>query len=273
MSFRLYEEGAASAQPVELYHWSHAGSAYRYTSDQEARSHAGASYAPAPITREALAQGDAIERAELKVTLTADHPVAALFVAGPPADRVHLTLYRLHASDPAGEVLSAWAGRVRSCTWAGGEVVLLHEPVFTALRRPGLRRTWGLQCPHVLGDYWCGVDLASYALSDTITRVAGLVVTLPDAGSKPNGYWAAGVCAVTIGGVLHRVMIDRHTGTRLTLHMPVQGLAAGQTATITPGCDHSLKGPGGCITRFGNALNYGGFPWTPVTSPYGSRIY
>jgi len=275
MTYAAKETGIATAQPVELYRWTHAAEAYRYTSAQGAQVLDTYSFEPAVVRRGAISQGDEINRALLEVTVPKDHPVALLFSLGPPVDRVLLTLWRRHATDADAEAVVAWQGRVLSCEWSGVQAVLRHEPVWTAVRRTGLRRTWGYSCPHVLGEAACGVDLGDFDATCTVSSVSGVTVVATGADAQANGYWVGGMLSrydPATGRTL-RTMIVGHSGTTLRLLAPL-ALVAGDAVTLTPGCDHSLDGAGGCVTRFDNAANFGGFPWTPKSSPYGgAAIY
>lgn len=273
MSYTRAEQSAAGA-PVELYRWLYGTLAYHYTSAQEAQSYLGETFEPAPIRRGAISQGDAIERAALEVAVAQDHPVATLFRAATPAQRVTVTLWRRHLSDVDAEYIVLWQGRVRACIWEEATARLVHEPVWTTLRRSGLRRTWGRTCPHVLGDAECRVDLGDYEVSGTVARLSGLTVRVSAASGYPVGYFAGGTLAATVGGVPWRVMVTAHRGDKLTLHLPIPGLAAGATLALTPGCSHTWSGAAGCRERFGNGLNYGAFPFMPRLSPHGgTRLY
>jgi uncharacterized phage protein (TIGR02218 family) len=270
MTYAVAETGIATAQPVELYRWTHAAESYRYTSAQADQVLSTQVYTAAPLSRGAISQGEEIARAALEVTVPQDHPVALLFSLGPPVDRVLLTLRRRHATDADAEAVVIWQGRVLSCEWSGVSALLRHEPVWTALRRSGLRRTWGLQCPHLLGSTGCGVDLADFQAAGTVAAVSGVAVQVAAAAGQADGYWYGGMLESyqPATGRTLRAMILGHTGDDLTLHIPL-ALVPGDAVTLTPGCDHSLDGAGGCVARFDNAVNFGGFPWTPQTSPYG----
>lgn len=273
MSFDAYERSAAGT-PIELYRWMRGSDAYHYTSAQTAQSHLGEDFEPAVITRGAIAQGGSIERAAMHVRLPQDHAIPALFRAGVPADRVLLTIWRRHSTDPDAETIVIWQGRVRACVWEGAEATLTHEPIWTTLRRSGLRRTFGRTCPHVLGDDQCGVDLGEYEVSGTVAGINRLRLTIAAAAAYPDGYFAGGMLSTTVGAVNWRAMILRHKAKVLTIHMPLPGLTLGQSVHLTPGCDHTFNGAGGCIKRFANPLNHGGFPFTPWLSPHGgTRLY
>ena len=273
MSYDAYERSAAG-EPVELYRWLYGDIAYHYTSAQADQSYLGETFAAAPIRRGAISQGDTIERASLEIAVAQDHPVATLFRASTPAQRVTATLWRRHLADADAEYIVLWQGRVRSCIWEEATARLVHEPIWTTLRRAGLRRTWGRTCPYVLGDDECRVNLATYTVSGTVASLSGLTAKVSAASGYPAGYFAGGTLAVTVGGVPWQVMILAHRTDTLTLHLPIPGLAAGASVALTPGCSHTWTGAAGCRERFGNGVNFGAFPFTPRLSPHGgTRLY
>jgi hypothetical protein len=200
MTYLAQETGGATGQPIELYQWTHASETYRYTSAQSDQTAGGATFTAAPVMRGTVSQGEEINRAALEVTVPQDHPVALLFSAGPPVDRVLLTIWRRHATDPLAEVVVLWQGRVLSCEWAGANAVLSHEPVWTAIRRTGLRRTWGYQCPHLLGSAPCGVNLVSYAIAGTVDSVSGPALVVVAAAGAPDGHWVGGMLTASKAG-------------------------------------------------------------------------
>ena len=55
------------------------------------------------------------------------------------------------------------------------------------------------------------------------------------------------------------------SGGAVTLSAPIPGLKAGDAFEAYPGCDHTLST---CADKFGNQLNYGGFPYIPVKNPF-----
>lgn len=270
MTYDARETGTATAQPVELYRWQHAAESYRYTSGQAAELLDSYSYLPAAIERGAIAQGDEIARAALEVTVPARHPVAHLFALGPPVDRVLLTIWRRHTGDPDAQAVVIWQGRVLSCEWSGVQAVLRHEPMLSSLQRSGLRRTWGLSCPHVLYGPACRLSAAAWRVVGTVASVSGASVGVAAAAGYADGHFAGGWLAREDGatGRTYRAMVIGHTGSALTLHIPLP-LAAGDAVWMYPGCDRTMAT---CDGRFANILNFGGFPWTPKQSPYGGAL-
>jgi uncharacterized phage protein (TIGR02218 family) len=269
MAYDTLEGSVSGAQPVELYRWQHAAEVVAATSADAEQTHEGVTYTPAAIERGAVVQGDDIQRADLDVVVPAAHPVAALFSLGPPVDRVLLTVYRRHAGD--AETVPVWRGRVLSCEWSGIQARLRHEPQWTAIRRAGLRRVYGYTCPHVLYGSACGVVASGRAVAGTVATVSGVAVTVAAAAGYADGWFRGGYLLMVAAGTgrQYRAWILAHAGAALTLHLPL-ALVAGDAVTMYPGCDRSLDT---CTAKFANAVNFGGFPWTPSKSPHKVTIY
>lgn len=124
----------------------------------------------------------------------------------------------------------------------------------------------------LLGAGPCQVDLGAYSAAGAVATVAGVAVSVAAAAGQADGYWSGGMIehADLATGRILRAMIIGHAGSALTLHIPL-ALVPGDAVTLVPGCDHSLDT---CAAKFANAANFGGFPWTPKTSPYGgATIY
>ncbi len=265
MAFDLLEKSAANGAPVELYEFTLGPNHWRYTSADEDQVMNGQTYTRAPVRRSKLEFSEELNRANLKIHLQRDNPVADLFRLYPPGAVVLVRVWRRHRGD--GEFVLLWHGRVLNCEFVGGEAVLHTEPALTSLRRNGLRRFYQRQCPHVLYGPACRVAQSSYRASGALTVVSGAHVELTAAGLQADGYYAGGILSWgSQSGVVESRIILSHVGTALTLAAPIQDLAVGDTVDIYPGCDHTLAT---CDTRFGNADNYGGWPFIPGKNPFG----
>jgi len=265
MTFDTLEKSAIDGAPVELYEFTIGPNHWRYTSGDENQVLNGLTFKREPLKRSKLEIGEEINRANLKIHLPRDNPVADLFRLYPPGAVMLVRIWRRHRGDADAVLL--WHGRVLNCEFAGGEAILHSEPALTSLRRNALRRFWQRQCPHVLYSTSCKVSQSAYKISDQASAVNGTQVDVPAAAGQADGYYAGGIFSWgNPSGVVESRIILSHTGTTLTLAAPIHDLVAGDTVDISPGCDHTLST---CTGRFGNAENYGGWPYIPRKNPFG----
>jgi len=131
-----------------------------------------------------------------------------------------------------------------------------------ALGQP-IGRIFGHGCDAVLGDRRC---------TRAITPVAAATATVTDArrftalgfAAYAGGWFTNGKLTFTSGANAGRAMeVKRHTlsGAVATFELwqaMSEPIAAGDSFTVTPGCDHSFAT---CKTKFSNAANFRGFPY------------
>ena len=79
--------------------------------------------------------------------------------------------------------------------------------------------------------------------------------------AKPVGWFVGG--RLTAAGAQRLIVAS--SGGAVTLSAPIPGLTAGDAFDAYPGCDHTL---GTCASKFGNQLNFGGFPYIPQKNPF-----
>ena len=124
-------------------------------------------------------------------------------------------------------------------------------------------RRYRATCGADLGDARCRVDLSAW-------RGTGRVLALPEpatlrvalGGGVADGLFTGGRLAWT-GGANAGLSADLrlHAGDLVELwEAPPRPVAAGDTFTLTAGCDKRLST---CRDRFGNAVNFQGFPHMP----------
>lgn len=130
-------------------------------------------------------------------------------------------------------------------------------------------RLYTATCSADLGDARCTVDL-----TDAAFHGGGAVVSLAGASAFrvsglddfDDGWFAAGKFTVTAGAnagfavevKTHRVALD---GVLIELwQAPPEPVAVGDTFTLTAGCDKRFST---CRDRFGNGVNFRGFPAIP----------
>ena len=125
----------------------------------------------------------------------------------------------------------------------------------------------------------CGLEITGHWQTGTVSAIAGggAVVTIPEAASQPDGWYRGGVLRF---GLQLGFEIG-HAGAVLTLSRPmpelVSALGTPQTDPVTgdplpvlidsaPGCDLRAAT---CAQKFGNLLNFCGFPEIPGGNSFG----
>jgi uncharacterized phage protein (TIGR02218 family) len=112
----------------------------------------------------------------------------------------------------------------------------------------------------------CGIDRGTYFVDGTITYVLTPKLKFKIANTgRPDSWGTNGFVKFTSGnnnGLTYEVKI--HTvasdpiGESIELFLPCIGaIAVGDTYELTAGCDHTLAT---CQAKFGNVINFGGFP-------------
>ncbi len=125
------------------------------------------------------------------------------------------------------------------------------------------RNRYQIGCIHGLYDVGCGADRAALTHSGVVASAAVNAVTW--ASDPTSGAFASlglGVITMTSGaanGSTRTILSASSTG--VTLMYPFyEALTAGDTFTVTFGCDKTLAT---CSGRFSNTAHYRGFPYTP----------
>lgn len=283
MTYASIESSPAEGRPYFLYQFVEGDQVWRFTSRAEDWISASSGGDTITWDRAAVAHGNVvqtseIERGRLELTWPLSHPFARRFLAPMGNTPVTLTIFRGH-EQVLGETVAHWKGRVVGAEVEGQRIILNCESVFSTLRRAGVRAKYQRLCRHALYGRGCGLDIALSWLTGTVTATAngGSMVTIPEAASEPNGWYRGGV--LRFGAQLG--FITGHTAAAITLSRPMPELAAALTmpefdpdtgdplpvlADIAPGCDLRATT---CAAKFGNLLNFGGFPEIPGRNPFG----
>lgn len=266
MTYDARERSAQDGRPVEIYTWARGATLWRFTSADRDQVVAGDTYASHVIRRNSIEQGSEMNRSALKLTVPRDFPIAELYRVAPPTEVVAVTLRRFHAGD--GELATLWTGRVVNVAWSDdlSQATITHEPIYTSLRRTGLRRLYGRLCPHVLYGPACRADRDEFGVLGAVVTVGPATASAPEWAAFPAGYFDGGYLEWPEGGGLERRFIVAHSGDTLTLDRRAPGLAQAALATAYPGCEHTLAA---CQSKFDNVPNYGGQPFIPEKSPFG----
>ena len=119
-------------------------------------------------------------------------------------------------------------------------------------------------CRTRLGSALCGVTLASFTVTGTLTGVTSQQAFTDTARAEADDYFAEGVLTWTGGsnaGLSYRVRA--YASDTFTLAVPpVLPVQVGDTYSVRAGCRKRLDED--CITKFDNALNFQGEPHRPT---------
>jgi uncharacterized phage protein (TIGR02218 family) len=265
MSYNTQETGAQTGAPVELYEFRHGPNYYRYTSADADMVRGTKTYEAVPLSRNSIEATQELARQALKISCAATLPILSLFRLAPPSDVITVTVYRMHRGD--AESIIVWMGRILNVTWRGQQAEIHCESVHTSIKRPGLRRMYQKQCPHVLYSSQCGASESEYRAQLSVAGVSGLNVTVNGLSAFAAEYFAGGYIEwVNFSGVTERRAIRSSSGNVLVINFQPFGLDAGMSVDVYPGCDHTLAT---CANKFENSLNYGGMPYIPTKNPFG----
>lgn len=259
MSYNTRETSVAAGQPVELYRFALGQRAWTVTSGREAITYQSESYQPALIRRSDIEQSPEFARNGIDLDCARDFDVAQLFAAARPNGVVSLTVFRNHLG--SDEYITWWKGRVAAVIFSGSTAKIRCESIFTALKRPGLRAHYQMTCRHALFDAGCGLNNQAYKIIGTVGSLSGLNVASGAFLSLPSGWLAGGY--LRLSGMPR--MITHHVGDTITLSAVLPGLAVGMQFEAFAGCDRTFAT---CQSKFGNAINFGGFPWIPIKNPF-----
>jgi uncharacterized phage protein (TIGR02218 family) len=219
------------------------------------------------MSRNAIEATNEMARGALNINCARTLPLLEMFKFAPPGDVVTVSLYRLHRGET--EAITAWMGRVLNVTWRGLEAVLHCESVYTSIKRPGLRRMYQKQCPHVLYSTPCGLDRNDHVVAASVASINGLNLTLNGIGAYASGSFNGGYVEWEAPqGQFERRAIREHAGSVVTVNFQALGLSPLQEIFLYPGCDHTMAT---CSSKFSNLENYGGFPYIPAKNPFGGN--
>lgn len=206
-----------------------------------------------------------VDELEVQAILNSDSITEADLVAG-LWDHAEVRVFYVDWANPTAGALKmrrGWLGTVS--TGRSQFQAELHGLLAKAQQNVG--RQYDAACDADLGDARCGVDLDALAVAGTVTSSAnrasfiatGLINDIPNYYENGVVTWATGENA----GL--RMEVRNSTGgtgdIALFLPMPFN-IEAGDTFTITPGCNKSIQH---CVGKFDNVVNFRGFPHIPTT--------
>ena len=271
MSYLVSEDSVDLGEPYFLYLFDNGSAApTRLTSEPTVLTRMSEVWHPSPVAHEQVERTGNIEKQSLTLTFPLSDVYAQTLLA--PAMLVtSVTVWRGHRNDVSEELRVYWRGRVVGAKDKPRVIAVEVESIFTSMRRPGLRARYQRNCRFALYGDGCTLTRSDFEVPGTVTAVAGLVLTVPEAATVAASEYHGGI--VNWGGLFR--FIGNHSGDQLTLTAEILGLSdalallGAVQVLLAPGCNLSLDR---CTDRFANNLNHGGFSWLTNTNPFETRI-
>jgi uncharacterized phage protein (TIGR02218 family) len=211
------------------------------------------------ICRTEVDQNGEASSGNIAVTLDLENPVAQLLAAG-PNQVVNLTVFCGH--DGESEVGCAFTGRVSTPKFSETcEITCESRQATWKQQIPSL--VFQNQCPLRWGGPRCGVTKDNYRVPAAIEAINGLVLSSPAFAAHADGWFRGGW--VELNGVLR--MITGHTGSDITLLVPMPGISLGAQVVAFPGCPGTEEA---CRVKFSNLDQHLGCCRIPGINPFGT---
>ena len=278
------EFSSVLSRPVNLYefairrdgYWEyHRYSGTKKTEQFTTDSWEGASvndFTPEHISHGRMKQNfESVYDIDLEVTVPKENAIAKIFRGTSPQRTVWLKIFS--AQRGSSDVKAIWVGRIRHGELISGTATkLLAEPIGTMVKRGGLRMNCQTMCNHFLYSPACGISVTdpNFTLpSCTIQNGSKLedgIIICDQLATKENEWFKHGFIELND----HFYMVTYHQGSKIKLFNPVENGELGQVFSISAGCDHEFKT--GCMKKFKNHINFGGFPWMPDDDPYTTGV-
>lgn len=178
-------------------------------------------------------------------------------------DEAAVTVFRVDWTEPEHRY-AAWRGEI-------GETRRGALAFEAELRAPSHRltqttgRVYSRRCDADVGDARCGADLddPAFKASGTVVEATGARAFEASglAAFAPDWFSRGRLTFETGGNAGLSFEVAAQAGAALTLRRPPpQGVAEGDAFTVTAGCDKRFAT---CREKFGNGLNFRGFPHMP----------
>lgn len=241
------------------------GVVVRWTDADGAVTHGGNTYASIPIRLDAIRSTFGVEVASARVrvgsmTAMAGSLVHVLALRG-YLDGASLQVERCYLSDfsQALDPVLMFAGIVDEVRPTPTHVELSAKSKIVTLKRQ-VGRLLQPSCPYQVGDSACGVSLAGFQQTRTVS--AGSTASSVIVSVAPTLAVATGWITFTSGALAGvNATIASVSGSTLTLALPLPSApVAGDGITITRGCDKTRET---CRTVFSNLSRFGGLADMP----------
>lgn len=190
-------------------------------------------------------------------------------------DHAQVRIFEVNWADLSMGALKQMRGRLGEVSIEGGGYRAELRGLADALNK-SIGEIVGPSCTAILGDARCTMNLSDYTVTGEVTSVvdvrrtfdtdlSGAVVRLTptSTGAPPEDYFAAGMITWLSGANAGRQMEVKTSAADGRLRLQLQmasDITASDTFSIVAGCPKSREA---CVTKFGNVINFRGFPDLP----------
>lgn len=206
--------------------------------------------------------GLAVDNLEFEGMLSAA-AIAEVDILAGKYDHAEIEIFMVNYADVAMGKLHLKTGWLGEVTLQGGQFVAELRGLSARLQQV-IGEVYTRTCRANLGDVRCGVALAGYTFTGTVTGAEGAYAFTDTSKTQTAGYFAGGLVSFTSGANAGLSMEVRDfSAGRFGLFLPLpSAIAVGDTFSVIAGCDKQFDT---CVSRFNNAVNFRGEPHVPGT--------
>ncbi len=175
-------------------------------------------------------------------------------------DHAEVEVFLVDPTAPNNGKVVLQKGQIAGISVDGARFTVELKGLVDALANTTVVEVASPTCRAKLGDERCKVDLASYAVSGTITSVESQTAFYDTSNNQPDGWFNQGKLVLQ-GGEECEINTWSQSEHKITLFLPPRTtLQQGMSYTAYAGCDKRLAT---CRDKFSNAINFRGEPYLP----------
>lgn len=221
-------------------------------------------YSPWPCRHDSISVSMTEDRRDLNITIAAGSGMDVIYTGYPPAAPLNVIIRRTHNFGEAdrSECPVVWQGQVIGIEFnEASEVEMVAQPRNATTSRPGLRRNYQIGCPHLLYGPDCRASRSAASTDVVVASVTADGFTLQNPVNPANYRGGMVAYGARTASILSISSSDEKT---VSIGGGMLGIKAGDTVTLTYGCDHSMSD---CLNLHHNINNFGGCPFIPMENP------
>lgn len=178
-------------------------------------------------------------------------------------DYATVEVFQINYNSIADGIIKMRKGKIGEVTINRGQFIAELRGLLQHLQQV-VGEVYSVTCRADLGDSRCGVNLATYTYSGTVTDVTSNLVFSDSVVSQNDDYYNFGLLTWLTGSNAGLSIEIRDfvsaTGTFSLYEYMQNDILVGDTFEVYAGCDKKLST---CLNKFNNVLNFRGEPYVP----------